>query len=166
MGVDVASARFVVGTMPADAVARVGYRVAYWLLRAWWFVVRPATYGAVCALWHDGRVLLVRTSYRRPLTFPGGFRGRNEEPDVAVTREIAEEVGLDVATDELRHVRFFSERRDHRQENTDLFEATLRTRPRPRIDNREVVEVMMLTPAEALAHPLYPPARAYLEGRL
>lgn len=152
--------------MTADALARTGYRLAYWLMRVWWFVARPVTRGAICALWHEDRVLLVRNSYRPTLTFPGGFLGRNEAADAAVVREVAEEVGLDVPAVDLRHVRLFSERRDHRQEQTDLFEATLSGAPRPRIDNREVVEVMMLTASEALAHPLYPPARTYLEARL
>ena len=148
-----------------DAVARVGYRLAYRMLRLWWFVARPVTHGAICALWHDGRVLMVRLSYRPALTFPGGFRGRDETPAAAVAREVSEEVGLEVAANELRHVRTFTEQREHRCEKTDLFEATLATAPAPRIDNREVVDVMMLTPAEALNHLLYPPARVYLEAR-
>src|SRR5690348_8774781 len=59
-----------------DWIARLAYRAAYLLARAWWFLRRPETRGSVVALWHDGRVLLVRTSYRRQYTLPGGFMKR------------------------------------------------------------------------------------------
>ncbi len=145
-----------------DWCARNGYRVAFQVLRVWWFVRRPATNGAICALWYDGRVLMVRNSYRPWLTFPGGLRNNGEPAKDAALREMREEVGLEVDPAAMRHIRYVSEQRDFRQENTDLFEATLAARPDPQVDNREVIMAVMLTPREALKHRLYPIARAYL----
>jgi ADP-ribose pyrophosphatase YjhB (NUDIX family) len=44
----------------------------------------------------DGRVLLVRHSYRRRWGTPGGLLNRGETPAVAARREVEEEVGLAV----------------------------------------------------------------------
>ncbi|MGH9245624.1 MAG: NUDIX hydrolase [Acidimicrobiales bacterium] len=44
----------------------------------------------------DGRVLLVRHSYRRRWGTPGGLLNRRETPEVAAYREVREEVGIDV----------------------------------------------------------------------
>jgi 8-oxo-dGTP pyrophosphatase MutT (NUDIX family) len=74
---------------------RTGYRVAYALLRVYWFIVRPRSAGVKCVLRHDGSVLLVRHTYG-PHTWelPGGAVKRNEEPEAAARREIEEELGI------------------------------------------------------------------------
>ena len=46
----------------------------------------------------DGRVLLVRHSYKQGWATPGGFVNRNELPQDAAVREAREEVGLGVRT--------------------------------------------------------------------
>jgi ADP-ribose pyrophosphatase YjhB (NUDIX family) len=64
-------------------------------LRVWWFVRRPRTYGVKCVIDHGGRWLMVRNTYgHRRWTFPGGGVRRREATDVAVRREILEEVGI------------------------------------------------------------------------
>lgn len=53
--------------------------------------------GAMCRIEReDGRMLVVRTSYRRGWVFPGGMLDRGETPAEAAVREVREEVGLDV----------------------------------------------------------------------
>jgi 8-oxo-dGTP pyrophosphatase MutT (NUDIX family) len=53
--------------------------------------------GAICLIERaDGRVLLIRQSYRRHWGLPGGLLQRREHPLDAAPREILEEVGLDV----------------------------------------------------------------------
>ncbi|MGH9137599.1 MAG: NUDIX hydrolase, partial [Acidimicrobiales bacterium] len=61
-------------------------------------VVAPKyTAGVVCLVRRgDGRVLLVRHSYRQRWGTPGGLMDRGEEPAAAVVRETAEETGLAV----------------------------------------------------------------------
>ncbi len=69
------------------------------------FIVRRATpsywVGAMCVVERsDGALLLVRQSYRRGWTFPGGLLKRNEAPARAAVRETREEVGLEVELDD------------------------------------------------------------------
>ena len=80
---------------------RLGYRVAYRLLQAWFLLRRPRVRGVVCVLRDGlGRVLLVRQSYgeRGSWWLPGGFVDRGEEPVGAARRECREELGVDVAS--------------------------------------------------------------------
>jgi 8-oxo-dGTP pyrophosphatase MutT (NUDIX family) len=70
-------------------------KVLWWLqitVRALW---SPAVLGANGIIIDErGMVLLVRHSYRAGWSLPGGGVERGEAPQVAVLRELAEEVGL------------------------------------------------------------------------
>jgi 8-oxo-dGTP diphosphatase len=53
--------------------------------------------GAICVVERsDGRMLLVRHSYRRSWGFPGGLLKRGEEVEDGAAREAMEEVGIDI----------------------------------------------------------------------
>jgi 8-oxo-dGTP pyrophosphatase MutT (NUDIX family) len=55
------------------------------------------TVGAICVIERsDGRILLVRQSYRRHWGFPGGLLARREDAEDGARREVLEEVGLRV----------------------------------------------------------------------
>jgi 8-oxo-dGTP pyrophosphatase MutT (NUDIX family) len=80
-------------------VQRLGYRLAYAVLRVYWWVFRPASSGVKCVLTHGSEVLLVRHTYGpRGWELPGGARKRNEDAASAATREMQEELGLSVAS--------------------------------------------------------------------
>lgn len=114
------------------------YRVAY-RARARWrrFSGRLSTGVSVIACDDEGRVLLVRHSYGSGRwTLPGGGRGRGENPEACVRREMREELGcalVDVALFEISH------REIHGAPNrSHVFTARLDGEPRP--DRREIVE--------------------------
>src|SRR5690606_27578643 len=90
---------------------------------------------------HGGRVLAVRHSYRPGYTIPGGGVGRGEEPRATAVRELAEELSLAAEPAALVYKR--------RVRNTLVYELRLDAAPDLRIDNRELVEAVFLTPAEA-----------------
>ncbi len=69
------------------------HRLAFLGMRAWWHLRRPVTVGVVVLLVRDGRVLLVRQTYRRGWSAPGGGVRWGETLEEAARREIAEEVG-------------------------------------------------------------------------
>jgi 8-oxo-dGTP pyrophosphatase MutT (NUDIX family) len=70
-------------------------RLAYTLFLTAKAFATPVAFGANAAVFDaEGRVLLVRHSYRRGWHFPGGGVARGEAPEVAVRRELTEEVGL------------------------------------------------------------------------
>lgn len=152
-----------------DAAWRLGYRVAHGLLRVWWRLRRPDARGVGVAVWHGGRLLVVRTSYRnRHLTLPGGGVGRGEEPRAAALRELREEVRIAApAADDAdgpRQVALLRFVLDHRPIEDAIFEWRPATRPAARPDGREVVWAGWLAPAELAAAPLLPGLRGYLAG--
>jgi ADP-ribose pyrophosphatase YjhB (NUDIX family) len=76
---------------------RRAYRAGYLVLRPWWFVMRPRTVGVKAVVRCGDQVLLVRQSYARrdQWDLPGGFVRGDEDAELAVRRELGEELGVD-----------------------------------------------------------------------
>jgi ADP-ribose pyrophosphatase YjhB (NUDIX family) len=116
------------------------------------------------ALWYKGKVLLIRNSYRKALSFPGGFVAKGETEKSAAVRELREEVGIEISSSllELQNRKtFYYECKD---DTASVYTITLTEMPDITIDNREVVWAGFLSTAEALQHNLCPHIRAYLEN--
>jgi 8-oxo-dGTP diphosphatase len=145
-----------------DWFYRFVYRHGIRAARVWWWFTRPHTMGAHVMIWHDGRVVLVRTSYRPDWMAPGGGVKRSETPSEGAVREVSEEVGLTLCAKHLHFVEVIEHSPDHRQDKLHLFETHVASPSALRIDNREVVEARWVTPAEALSLTIAPPFRAYL----
>jgi ADP-ribose pyrophosphatase YjhB (NUDIX family) len=149
-----------------NALVRLGYRGAYWCLRAWWFVRRPTTRGAAVALWSGGRVLVVQTCYRQRYVLPSGFVGRRENPRDAAARELLEEVGVAVPPSDLKLACENTLFLEHHHDTLTIFEAEVSPEPRVEASGRELVWIGWKTPAEAEALPLLSRhLRAYLAQR-
>ncbi|MDI1465707.1 NUDIX domain-containing protein [Catellatospora sp. KI3] len=67
-----------------------------WIDPALWYQSLPTFHVSASALVTDaeGRVLLVKATYRDHWSFPGGIVEAGEQPHVAAARELAEEAGL------------------------------------------------------------------------
>jgi 8-oxo-dGTP diphosphatase len=146
----------------ADAFWRAAYRLGYRVLRLWWFLRRPSHRGAVVAVWCQGRLLVVRQSYRPGLNLPGGSVDTREPAAVAACRELKEELGLSTEPQALVHVRdavlWFEHRRDH----ISFFDLHLNEMPTPLPDKREIIEARFLSPEAVRALPHSPILSAYL----
>src|SRR5215210_7198251 len=71
------------------------YKLAYTLLRIYWFIFRPQVYGVKCLIEFEDQILLIRNTYgEMSWTFPGGGYKRKESPEMAAAREVLEEVGI------------------------------------------------------------------------
>ena len=145
-----------------DRLYRVALKLAYRAVLCWWFVARRPHFGAVTAVWHEGRLLLVRDSYRGLWSMPGGGIGRGEAPEAAAARELAEETGVVVAPGALRLAGIFENVWEYRPDTVRVFETTLVARPALLLDNREIVEARWVTREEAQSLALLPHVNDYL----
>lgn len=112
----------------AGTAALVGFRILPGPFKRAAVRVGAPTYtaGAVCVLEHEGEVLFLWQPHRRGWSLPGGLLGRGEAPEVAVRREVAEEIGLDVDPGDPVVVRV-----DHVDQGIDVvFHVLLDSRPR------------------------------------
>lgn len=146
----------------SDRLWHAAYRVAFRLLLAWWWCRRPTTEGVYVAVWSEGRLLIIRNSYKRPWTMPCGMLGRNEEPRDCAVRELAEETGLDLAREDLdlnEHPRL---RHENKLDHVWIFEARLAQRPTVRPDGREVIAAAWALPDELAGRELSVPLAHFL----
>ena len=72
------------------------------VVRTWWRIRKPRTWGVKALLTRDGRYLVVRHAYGDLLRWglPGGSYNPNREtPTRAVAREVHEELGITIDSD-------------------------------------------------------------------
>jgi 8-oxo-dGTP pyrophosphatase MutT (NUDIX family) len=118
---------------------RIAYRVAYALLRAYWFLARPVGDGVKCVLSDGERILLVRHTYGgRGWQFPGGAVKRSEPPETAARREIREELGVDI--ERWTALGTIAGRAHHRRDSVHCFQAEVRE-PALTVDRGEIAAV-------------------------
>ena len=82
-----------------DTLTRAPLRLAlgglHRLLRAFWFVRRPRTFGAhAVAVTARSTIVLVKLRYAPGWRLPGGGRKAGEDARAAVLRELREEIGM------------------------------------------------------------------------
>ncbi len=148
-----------------DLGFRTAYKVAHRMLRAYWRVRRPSTHGALVAVWHEGQLLLVKNSYRRHYTLPGGYVRAGESAAAAAQRELIEEVRLRVPLERLREVYSRTHPFENRQDKVTIVEIEVDEPPRFDVDNREVVWAGFETPQQVLRRPIVPHLEEYLRER-
>lgn len=149
-----------------NALIRAVYRLAHWGLRLLWFIRRPETTGALVAVWHRGRVLLVKNSYRAQLTLPGGYVKSREDRRTTAARELREEVGIQVQPKRLVHAYHGTHFFEYRKDTLDIYELEVEEEPQVRVDDREVVRAEFHTPSEALELSIVPHLEEYLSRRV
>jgi len=89
-----------------------------------WLFRRPATNGVKCVVSDGDRILLVRHTYgNRDWDLPGGGIKRDEQPLVAVQREMLEELGIERA--EWSKLGEVKKHVNHRRDTVHCFRAEL-----------------------------------------
>jgi 8-oxo-dGTP pyrophosphatase MutT (NUDIX family) len=149
-----------------DRLYRVAYRGAYRMMRVYWAVMRPQVHGALVAIWNNGEVLLVKNSYVRYWSLPGGYVHRGETGRAAAIRELIEETGIRAGASELRLALDQQHLWEGKREHIEIFELDVTTRPTIKVDNREVVQATFFAPKKALELQLFDPLRKVIEKRV
>ncbi len=148
-----------------DAFFRTAYRIAYQGARIYWRVFRPPNRGALVAIWCDGRVLLVKNSYVKHYSLPGGNLRSDEQALDAAVRELREEISLEVDPNQLTVALDHRHEWEGRSDHVVIFQLDVKEEPSLQVDNREVVAAEWLLPEEALQRHLFPPLRQVIEAR-
>lgn len=154
------------GPSSVDRVYQLGYVVAYRLMRTYWRVKHPITHGAVVAIWNQGEVLLVRNSYVPFYTAPGGYVDRHEDGRQAAVRELAEEVSLKIAPEQLTLALDVTHEWEYKQDHVQIFELELSERPEIHVDHREVIDAAWFSPEQAATLFIFPPLKTVVERRI
>lgn len=139
----IAGPRAVTGRL-ARHLHRLALRLSYPLLCRLERVFELRSDVAMVAVWHDGRLLTVRHSYRPGDALPGGTLSAGEAPARAAARELFEEVGIDLRPEDLVLVRSWQERRGRRW----LFDYHPADLPQITPDQREVVSARFIAAHE------------------
>jgi 8-oxo-dGTP pyrophosphatase MutT (NUDIX family) len=145
-----------------DRGIQVGFFVAHRMLRAYWAVRRPETHGALVAIWNAGELLLVKNSYRREHTLPGGYVRYGETAAQAGARELAEECGIVVSHESIREAYRAVHPFEFRKDDVSIVEVDVDTRPTIGIDHREVTWAGFESPQKILTLPIVPHLREYI----
>lgn len=146
-----------------DQLWRICYKVGFPLARIWWFFSKPEHSGALVAIWFGDQLLAVRQSYRTTLCLPGGGICRGEKPSEAASRELREELGLEVNSKDLK-LRFeYTGWSDFRRSHLSIFELLLPSRPALEADGREILEAKFWDISSLLTMTLDPLILIYLQ---
>ncbi|MFA6322329.1 MAG: NUDIX hydrolase [Candidatus Buchananbacteria bacterium] len=115
---------------------RIFYKLVNPIRKLYWFVFRPKTAGVKVLVEYDERILMIKNAYGKSIwTFPGGAVKKNELPENAAKREVAEEVGLKLH--ELISIGQIQSTREHKKDTIYCYSASS-TNEKVEIDPSEI----------------------------
>ena len=140
-------------------------KLAYRVMRVYWFLVRPITMGTRILLIKDDHVVLVKHTYQDAWYLPGGGIKRNESLEQAIRREAAEECGATI--NQIRFLGVYTNFVNYKNDHISLFVSDDFTLKEKR-DHE--IEQVALFPIQQLPEKLSPGSQrkieAYINGSL
>jgi 8-oxo-dGTP diphosphatase len=149
-----------------DWMFRLIYRYGFRGARLVWRFTQPHHAGALVMLWRAERVVLVRPSYQDVWMAPGGGIEGNENPAQAALREVSEELGLQLAFEQLHLALVVEHFWNNRHDNVHIYEVELSDEPALQIDRREIVEARFVTLKQAESLALSPHLKDYFRMKV
>lgn len=126
------------------------------------FITRPTVYGSYVAVWSQGKILIIKNSYKSFYTVPCGSLDSGELPEECASRELFEEVGIEVNPSDLILFKKYLNTEEYKKDNIYFYEIVLDKIPEVVLDNREVIWGDFLAPDHALGKKLFTPVRQYI----
>ena len=140
-------------------------KLAYRVMRVYWFLVRPITMGTRILLIKDDHVVLVKHTYQDAWYLPGGGIKRNESLEQATRREAAEECGATI--NQIRFLGIYTNFVNYKNDHISLFVSDDFTLKEKR--DHEIEQVAIF-PIQQLPQKLSPGSQrkieAYINGSL
>ena len=126
--------------MSKNQLLQLFVRLGHKVFVVWWWLTRPTTRGVKIIVLKENKVLLVRLSYgHQSWSFPGGGVRHNETTKDAAMREIAEETGILIQTEDLKLVTQYDQQIEYKSDTVTCYLVRVETDDF-KIDNREVCE--------------------------
>ena len=137
------------------------YKVAYRLHLIICFIMRQKMTGAYIAVWSQGKILLIKNSYKKKYTIPSGGVNKNESIIQAAARELKEETGLDLEDpQEIMFTNDFFDKED-KHYVTIFVQGFVQGEPKLLEPNR--CEKWDWFTLESLPSPLFKPFKSFVE---
>ena len=113
------------------------YKLGYPIFKCYWFIFRPKTQGVKCLVLCKDEVVLIRHTYGNSVwTLPGGGFKKGETKEVAVKREVKEELGLNINPEYLGE---FTHNTEYKMDTVYCFVAKIE-KTEPVIDPGEILQ--------------------------
>lgn len=98
------------------------YKLGTPVIKLYWFIFRPATFGVKCIIRRGNEILMIRNTYGKGWwTFPGGGIEKGESDEQAIRREIQEELGVGLLN--LKLVGKFLSTVEYKKDNVTVLSA-------------------------------------------
>ena len=138
------------------------FLIAYRILLCTWYLRRPESKGVYIAVWYDGQILLIKNSYKRYFTLPGGGINKKETFVQAAARELREETGIRVDSQKLEFFGPIESKHEYKHDVVYFWEVELADKPTVKVDQREVIWASFMDKDTALNMEISPVVQRYL----
>ncbi|MES3004892.1 MAG: NUDIX domain-containing protein [Patescibacteria group bacterium] len=93
------------------------------VVKLYWRIFRPETFGVKIILTHSNSILLVKHTYGYNYTFPGGGIKKDEDKLEGVKREVKEELGIQLSA--IHYVGHLVSTRFYKKDNIFIYTSEL-----------------------------------------
>ena len=128
---------------------RIIFTILFRCAAIFFTITKKRVCGSLVAVWSSDKILLVKKSYRKNWSLPGGMRKKGESWEQAAVRELFEEVGIRIDEEALSFVVEVTGDLGP-GDQARIFQVQTKGHPIIRIDRREISAAEFVAPEKAL----------------